>query len=220
MTLETRITNGGQVSIPASVRRRWQTQRISIEDTGEALVIRPLPDDPLAAAKGSLRLPGGVRLSELRAAMRSEDDFSRSAPTVMAVLDAFALMAFLTGEDAAAKVEVELRNGRAVISAVNLAEVVDILVRRLEIPEAQVLDGLRLAKSGGLTVVAADEPIGELAGRLRSRHYDRRVSPLSLADCVALATSLALDTTLVTGDGPLAVAAEAEGAGTVSLNPM
>jgi len=50
---------GGQVSLPASVRKRWGTSVVSVEDQGDSVVIRPLPEDPVAAARGALkgRLP-------------------------------------------------------------------------------------------------------------------------------------------------------------------
>ena len=49
------ISKGGQVSIPANVRHRWGTNRVLVEDRGDELVFRPLPLDPIAAARGSLR---------------------------------------------------------------------------------------------------------------------------------------------------------------------
>jgi AbrB family looped-hinge helix DNA binding protein len=49
------ISKGGQVSIPAEVRHRWGTNRVLVEDRGGELVFRPLPLDPIAAARGSLR---------------------------------------------------------------------------------------------------------------------------------------------------------------------
>ena len=49
------ISKGGQVSIPAYVRHRWGTNRVLVEDRGDELVFRPLPLDPIAAARGSLR---------------------------------------------------------------------------------------------------------------------------------------------------------------------
>jgi bifunctional DNA-binding transcriptional regulator/antitoxin component of YhaV-PrlF toxin-antitoxin module len=52
---QARISRGGQVSIPADVRHRWKTDRIMIEDRGDQVIVRPLPDDPIAAARGSLR---------------------------------------------------------------------------------------------------------------------------------------------------------------------
>jgi bifunctional DNA-binding transcriptional regulator/antitoxin component of YhaV-PrlF toxin-antitoxin module len=50
----TRISQGGQVQVPAEVRRRWGTRNVVIEDAGAYLVISPLPDDPIGAALGSL----------------------------------------------------------------------------------------------------------------------------------------------------------------------
>jgi bifunctional DNA-binding transcriptional regulator/antitoxin component of YhaV-PrlF toxin-antitoxin module len=55
------ISKGGQVSIPADVRHRWGTNRVLVEDRGDELVFRPLPLDPIAAARGSL---GGGRADE------------------------------------------------------------------------------------------------------------------------------------------------------------
>ena len=50
-----RISKGGQVSLPAEVRHRWGTHTVIAEDEGDRLVIRPVPDDPIAAARGWLR---------------------------------------------------------------------------------------------------------------------------------------------------------------------
>lgn len=47
-----KITRGGQVSVPAAVRKRWGTSTVIAEDLGDALVLRPAPDDPIAAAAG------------------------------------------------------------------------------------------------------------------------------------------------------------------------
>lgn len=47
-----RITRGGQVSVPASIRRRWGTSHVSAEDLGDSLVLRPAPDDPVEAVYG------------------------------------------------------------------------------------------------------------------------------------------------------------------------
>lgn len=49
------ISKGGQVSIPAEVRHRWGTDRVLVDDRGDELVFRPLPMDPIGAARGSLR---------------------------------------------------------------------------------------------------------------------------------------------------------------------
>lgn len=56
---QTTISKGGQVSIPAEVRHRWGTNRLLIDDRGDELVFRPLPMDPIGAARGALRRHGG-----------------------------------------------------------------------------------------------------------------------------------------------------------------
>ena len=48
-----KITRGGQVSVPADVRRRWSTNTVMVEDMGDHVVLRPAPDDPVAAAYGA-----------------------------------------------------------------------------------------------------------------------------------------------------------------------
>jgi bifunctional DNA-binding transcriptional regulator/antitoxin component of YhaV-PrlF toxin-antitoxin module len=68
-----RISRGGQVQVPAEVRRRWGTDRVMIEDDGTALRIEPLPDDPIGTAFGSLQ--GGSKLTseEMRRRFREEE---------------------------------------------------------------------------------------------------------------------------------------------------
>ena len=53
-----KITAAGQVSIPADVRRRWNTDGVLIEDNGDHLVVRPTPADPVEAAWGALKGKG------------------------------------------------------------------------------------------------------------------------------------------------------------------
>ena len=65
------ISKGGQISIPASIRRRWQSRDVVIEDRGDEIVVRPLPSDPIAAARGSLRSPHSAEAN--RRALRSEE---------------------------------------------------------------------------------------------------------------------------------------------------
>jgi bifunctional DNA-binding transcriptional regulator/antitoxin component of YhaV-PrlF toxin-antitoxin module len=68
----TPISSGGQISIPSEVRRRWGTRRVSVEDQGNALIIRPVPTDPIGAAIGSLagRAPSS---DEMRAELRADE---------------------------------------------------------------------------------------------------------------------------------------------------
>ena len=67
-----KISKGGQISIPATVKNRWHTERVLIEDHGDALVLRPLPDDPIGAAL-DLAVAGGPSTDEIRAQMRDEE---------------------------------------------------------------------------------------------------------------------------------------------------
>lgn len=69
-----KISKGGQISLPAEVRRRWGTARVLVEDQGDALVLRPQPDDPIAALIGSMPLPPGVTSEGLRAEFRAEEE--------------------------------------------------------------------------------------------------------------------------------------------------
>jgi AbrB family looped-hinge helix DNA binding protein len=48
-----KISKGGQVSIPAPIRKRWGTTTVTLEDRGEEIVLKPAPDDPIAAAAGA-----------------------------------------------------------------------------------------------------------------------------------------------------------------------
>ncbi len=66
------ISRGGQVSIPAEVRHRWGTTRVIVEDLGSSLVLRPIPDDPITAARGALR-DVGPSTDEIRARLREEE---------------------------------------------------------------------------------------------------------------------------------------------------
>jgi hypothetical protein len=63
------------MSIPAAVRRRWRTSVVVVEDHGDSLVVRPVPDDPIEAAHGILkgRLPS---TGELRAAARRDEEYA------------------------------------------------------------------------------------------------------------------------------------------------
>jgi len=99
----------------------------------------------------------------------------------------------------------------------NLAEVIDVMTRIYDRSLALTLDAFVLLESGGLHIAAVDADIGIAAGKLHARHYDRKTSPLSMADCVALATSLSLAQPLATSDQALAAAARLEGAGVIAL---
>jgi bifunctional DNA-binding transcriptional regulator/antitoxin component of YhaV-PrlF toxin-antitoxin module len=67
------ISKGGQISVPADVRKRWRTRRLQLEDRGDELVLRPAPDDPVAAAEGVLRGRLSRTSEEMRTRGRDEE---------------------------------------------------------------------------------------------------------------------------------------------------
>lgn len=66
------ISRGGQIQVPAEVRRRWGARAVIVEDRGGSLVVRPLPDDPIGAAVGSLKRRGPPS-EEVRRQVRDEE---------------------------------------------------------------------------------------------------------------------------------------------------
>lgn len=137
----------------------------------------------------------------------------------MTVLDAQAIVAALAGEPAAAEVETLLRAATDPprISAINLAEVFDAMVRRRGASSSDVAERMDWLAVGGLELVPLDYHIARTAGELRAKHYHRDRRPVSLADCVALATCLSLGERLATSDPPLAAIARFEGCDVVAL---
>jgi bifunctional DNA-binding transcriptional regulator/antitoxin component of YhaV-PrlF toxin-antitoxin module len=75
MTRRLVISRGGQISVPAAIRKRWGTRAVLAEDRGEQLILRPAPDDPIAAVRGlfAAEMSGGPTVDELRASGRAED---------------------------------------------------------------------------------------------------------------------------------------------------
>jgi len=67
-----RISQGGQIQVPAEVRRRWGTRDVMVDDEGSRLMIRPLPADPIGAAAGSLAGQGPTS-DESRRQWREEE---------------------------------------------------------------------------------------------------------------------------------------------------
>jgi AbrB family looped-hinge helix DNA binding protein len=46
------ITDRGQISIPSEIRHKWNVRRLLLVDEGDRIVLRPVPDDPIAAVLG------------------------------------------------------------------------------------------------------------------------------------------------------------------------
>jgi len=68
-----KITRGGQISIPSSIRRRWGTSTLALEDLGDRVVLRPAPDDPIAAARGALAGELSMSSGQLRVHAREAE---------------------------------------------------------------------------------------------------------------------------------------------------
>ena len=137
----------------------------------------------------------------------------------MTILDAYALVAFLADEPAADRVEELLRDRHdpAAVSAVNLAETVDVLVRRYGHSPEAVSARLDWLLAAPMRVIEADETSGRAAGRIRAERYHRTEAPISLADAFALATASLLEARLATADPGLASVAIREGVEVVGL---
>lgn len=128
----------------------------------------------------------------------------------MTVLDAQAVIALLRDEPAARAVS-ELISSSAVLSAVNAAEVMDVLIRAKGRNQDAVARSLAKLERAGVRLVPVSAELGVLAGELRARHYHRVRSSLSMVDCVAAATTLTEKVPLATSDPALAAVVRAEG---------
>jgi AbrB family looped-hinge helix DNA binding protein len=74
MKTRMRISKGGQISIPATIRHRWGTRTVALEDQGDRIVIEPASDDPIAAAEGALAEElGEIDLGRLRRTAREDE---------------------------------------------------------------------------------------------------------------------------------------------------
>jgi uncharacterized protein with PIN domain len=134
----------------------------------------------------------------------------------LTVLDAYALVALLTDEPAAGEVEALVRGGDVAVAAVNLAEALDVAVRRHDASDDDVRSAVEPLLHADIRVVRVEEQHAWRAAELRRRHYDRRSSALSLADCFLLAAAGKGDR-IATSDEPVARAAKAEGIGVAAL---
>ena len=76
-TVRAKVTSNGQVSLPAELRHRWGTPAVLVIDKGDYAIVRPIPDDPVTALRGSHAGPGptsdSARVAERAAAAMRED---------------------------------------------------------------------------------------------------------------------------------------------------
>ena len=76
LPMRTRVTNRGQVSIPAAIRRKLRiTANTALEwiVEGSAVRVIPIPDDPITALRGSGKRGAVRRLLEDRRRDRRRD---------------------------------------------------------------------------------------------------------------------------------------------------
>jgi PIN domain nuclease of toxin-antitoxin system len=114
-------------------------------------------------------------------------------------LDASCLVSLFRGEPGSSDVVAALVD-QCIMNVLNRAEVIDQLTRhgaRSDVVGAE-LDTL------GINFEPLSVELADKAGWLRSRHYHRTQRPISLADCVALATAMELGSALATSDVHLA----------------
>jgi predicted nucleic acid-binding protein len=135
---------------------------------------------------------------------------------VSTVLDAYALIALRLDEPAAGEVERILRSGDAAVTSVNYGEALDRLVRARQIPEPRARAAFEGLFDTSLRRIDVGFPVVEMAVRLRAKHYHRERSPLSLADCICVA-SAGSDGAVATADKAMLAMAEAEGIRRVAL---
>ena len=134
----------------------------------------------------------------------------------MTILDAYALVALVGDEPAAAEVEDLLRTAEPAITSINLGEAFDVLRRIHGFAEEAVRAAVGPLVGVPLVVVSSTESHAWDAAGLRHRYYHRRLRPLSLADCFLLA-SAAGDDRIATADPAVADVAREEGIDLVPL---
>ena len=127
----------------------------------------------------------------------------------MTVLDAYAVIAYLRAEPAAAEVGALLKSAGAALTTVGVAEVLDQLIRIAGADEEDAT--LDLAQLGLLDAIPVSAALGGGAGRLRARSYHRTRCPVSMADCIAAETARAQAEPLATSDPQLLMVCHREG---------
>ena len=96
---------------------------------------------------------------------------TRAARVIL--LDAYAVLALAQGDEAADEVEEIVRSKHAAMSAANLFEVTDRLIRRYGWTPNQTSEQLGLLLRDVVSVLPLDEGVAWRGGVLRARHYHR-----------------------------------------------
>lgn len=72
------ISKSGQISIPASVRKRWGSKELELDDLGNLIIIRPVPIDRVKAVRGIFKDLITSSSAELRESARKDDEIAES----------------------------------------------------------------------------------------------------------------------------------------------
>jgi len=67
-----KVTRNGQVSLPAELRHRWRAGAVLVIDQGDYAIVRPIPDDTIAALRGAHAGPGPTSEQARKAERDSE----------------------------------------------------------------------------------------------------------------------------------------------------
>lgn len=134
----------------------------------------------------------------------------------MTLLDAYAVVAFLTGGPAAPQVRAILREGKSALATANLCEALYVSERRVGIPVRRAMEALDPLLGTAITVIALDLDLSHRAAEIRVSHYNRQTRPISLADAILIA-SAAREHAIATADPDILAVAEEEHLETVRL---
>lgn len=67
-----KISRNGQISIPAEVRKRWNTDRVIVMDTSDGLIVRPFDPEAVDKLMGKYQHLVNETSDEMRRAIREE----------------------------------------------------------------------------------------------------------------------------------------------------
>lgn len=145
----------------------------------------------------------------------SEECF-KAADTVI-LLDAYAIIAVAKDEPSTDQILGLISERKAAVVSINLAEVIDVLQRTLDIGADEVKDLISPTLGASFEVRPVDSELAWLAGDLRSSYYRRKERELSMADCCLLACAKLNGDTIVTDDRPILESAREMGLKVVAL---
>jgi predicted nucleic acid-binding protein len=132
------------------------------------------------------------------------------------VVDAGPIVSVVLDDPAASDVVASLDTRQCEVSVVNLAEVLDVVIRVHRVPAADAQEAVNRYVDEVARPVPATRALAESAATIRARHYHRRDRDVSLADCFAIATAIP-DGEIATSDSPVARVARAEGLEIIAL---